>query len=96
MDFYKDMGKRPANTSIDRIDNNRGYYPDNCRWADQKTQCRNKRSNRIVSIHGEQLVFITALEKYELVAHKSVIAKRLQEGWEAHVAFFTSFERKPR
>ncbi len=41
--FYSDMGERPAGTSIDRIDTNKGYHPDNCRWADQKTQTRNRR-----------------------------------------------------
>ena len=31
--------------TLDRIDNNKGYSPDNCRWTDSKTQCRNKRNN---------------------------------------------------
>lgn len=39
--------------SIDRINNNDGYYPENCRWTDSKTQSRNKRNNIIVTINGE-------------------------------------------
>ena len=37
------------NLTLDRIDNNRGYSPENCRWVGQKVQHRNKRSNRIIN-----------------------------------------------
>lgn len=38
--------------TIDRIDNNKGYSPDNCRWVDMKTQSNNRSTNRKVKING--------------------------------------------
>lgn len=44
--FLEDMGSKPSSDhTIDRIDNDKGYYKDNCRWSTQKEQCNNKRQS---------------------------------------------------
>jgi hypothetical protein len=51
--FVADMGKKPANgMSIDRIDGNEDYTPENCRWSTRREQMRNRRNAHLISYRG--------------------------------------------
>jgi hypothetical protein len=51
--FLADMGEKPDGLTIERVNNNKGYSLENCKWATRKEQSRNKRDNRMVSYFGE-------------------------------------------
>lgn len=50
--FFMDVGPRPSGTSIDRIDNTRGYEPGNVRWATARQQAENRRNSWVVEANG--------------------------------------------
>lgn len=77
--FLSDMGERPKGWSIDRIDNNKGYCPENCRWATSVEQNNNTRRNRILSHDGKtQTMTQWAME---LGFSVQAIYDRLRRGW---------------
>lgn len=53
--FLADMGECPDGLSIDRIDNDKGYHPENCRWANRGTQRRNSRRVVMIKMDGDSL-----------------------------------------
>lgn len=80
------------NLTIDRIDNNKGYSPDNCRWTTQAEQNRNKSDNVLIEHNGEtKTVAEWAKEKnmtYDCLRY------RIKRGWSIEKALETPVKKK--
>jgi len=62
--FLEDMGVRPEGLSLERINNEEGYNPQNCKWATTAEQNRNKRDNVFLTFQGEtKIQSVWAAEK---------------------------------
>lgn len=90
--FLLDMGERPNGTQIDRIDSNKGYSPDNCRWVTPKQNARNKRNNRILTFQGISLPVSEWADRAGI--NCLALRSRLHKGWTVEKALTTPVRRK--
>lgn len=91
--FLEDMGECPPGHEIDRLNNDDGYFPSNCRWVLPKTNSINKRNNIVVTYQGRTQVLSVWCEELQL-PYKSTWRRIAQYGWTASKAFKTPFRRK--
>lgn len=88
--FFADMGERPKGYTIGRIDNDKDYSPENCRWESVKEQARNKSNNRLIEYKGETKTLAEWSEETG-IGHATII-NRLKSEWT--IAEALGFEEK--
>lgn len=78
--FLADMGRCPSpELSLDRIRNNEGYGPDNCRWATATQQSRNRRNSLMLTFNGATKQIHEWAEALGISVH--TLKGRLKAGW---------------
>lgn len=90
--FVLDMGLPPGTGlkwSIERMDVNKGYQPDNCCWLDQKGQANNRTNNTMINFLGEVRSLSEWAEEVGIPA--KVVSRRINKGWSTDDALLTPY-----
>lgn len=77
--FLSDMGVRPAGTTLDRVDVNGDYCPENCRWATSDEQACNRRTTRRIEHDGRSMTI--SQWSRETGISRETIGRRIAAGW---------------
>ena len=89
--FAEDMGLPATGMSLDRIDNDSNYSPENCKWSTAEEQARNRRSNKLLEYRGKQQTMIEWCE--ELNLDYNSVQLRIQRNWGVERALGTATDK---
>lgn len=83
--FLADMGEKPTKKhSIDRVDNAKGYSPENCKWSTSTEQNNNRRDNRFIT-HNNETLTLAEWAGRTGIKYKT-LHMRLKNGWSTEMA----------
>lgn len=85
--FFRDMGPRPPGLTLDRIDNNGNYCPENCEWRSRVAQSNNTRRTKRYAVNGKEMTIREGCDLYGLPYN--TVEARLRLGWSVERAFQT-------
>ena len=81
--FYTDMHKSyEPGLTIERVNNDGDYSPSNCKWILPAEQAANKSSNRKVTVKGETMILVRAIEKYGVLPSSTITNRINRGGWD--------------
>lgn len=82
--FLEDIGERPSGTTLDRIDGEKGYSKDNCRWATPVEQAANTKQAVLLTFQGETWPIAEWARRTGI--RRATIQFRLKQGWSVEKA----------
>lgn len=86
--FISDVGDRPDRSTLDRVDNDGDYGPENFRWATLEQQGRNKRNNRVLEYNGCKKC-LSEWAEYLNIPYSTLSARVNSLGWDVERALST-------
>ena len=88
--FFKDMGSPKKGMSLERIDNDKGYSKNNCKWATSTEQARNRRNSISVYYNGKTASLVEWADKLKFPY--ATLNSRYNEGWSIKRVLTTPIE----
>ncbi len=86
LEFYNDMGIKPKNSTLERINNNGNYIKNNCKWATKEEQNRNQRSNIVIEYNGMKKI-LSEWSKFLGIKYMTLYNRLFTYNWSIERAF---------